>query len=99
MAHIAEECSFCAIQLRKGLGTFPFLLVRARVRDAGGDLSRHKADETGITDIERAIWIETRDEHSGNRSLRLSRDRENESSRRRFLPEARGEGLKPSPQI
>src|SRR5579864_2616928 len=99
MAHVAEECRFCTIQFSQSLGTFPFLLVCARVCNAGGDLPRHKADETGITDVERAIWIEAGDEYPSNCSLRLSRDGENESSRGRFLPKPRGEGLKSSLQI
>jgi len=82
VAHVAEECGFRAVNFRQSLRALLFRPVRARIGDAGGDLTGDEIDESSVAHIQGTEWIESGDYHSGRLVLTLTGDGEEERSPR-----------------
>jgi hypothetical protein len=99
VTYIAEECRFCAIDFGECLGALSLLLVGACVSNAGGNLARNQIQKSSVADVQRAVWIQRRNDHSGRRVLRLAGYWQENRTRGRFAPHSAGHRLKPFGEI
>lgn len=83
MAHVREERRLGAVDLGQGFGAALCAFVSAGAGEAGGELTHEELSEAAQAVIERAMRVQTGDEHTGG--LRFPGLRDGQQHRARWL--------------